>query len=377
MKKGKIIKNRKGKLIVKESEKGRTFSLGKYSLSNEYINKECEFRTEGTYVSKLIVDGKEIPIAPQEPHQERANPRREFSTHDFYEPSKIKAPKLTKKVLESNRNFLPDNFFLRLQKFSRWEFDRGDNEKKRNWKAGETRNRSKSNRKDRKEKPFFYRNGKKSIEFAPKFNISENALKKISKNTQEIIESFKSLGYKIEDFELRTTWRMVIGLGSPSIYETSLTLHHIYGVPYIPGSAIKGVTRNYKIIRDFNGNEKEAEGEDEFVKFFGKGGDKGQKGEAIFLDAYPSERPGLEVDIMNPHYREYYEKLKPPADYLSPVPIPFLTLRSKFRFLVLSRKLSEDEISRLVVLLKEALAEEGIGAKTAIGYGIMESPEFT
>ncbi|NJL05950.1 MAG: type III-B CRISPR module RAMP protein Cmr6, partial [Chloroflexaceae bacterium] len=30
--------------------------------------------------------------------------------------------------------------------------------------------------------------------------------------------------------------RMVVGLGSESILETSITLHRTYGVPYIPGS---------------------------------------------------------------------------------------------------------------------------------------------
>ena len=40
-------------------------------------------------------------------------------------------------------------------------------------------------------------------------------------------------------------WRMVIGLGGEHVLETSMTLHHVYGIPYIPGSAVKGMVRHY------------------------------------------------------------------------------------------------------------------------------------
>src|SRR6266567_1572498 len=42
-----------------------------------------------------------------------------------------------------------------------------------------------------------------------------------------------------------TTGRMVLGLGDESVLETSVTLHHTYGVPYIPGSALKGLAASY------------------------------------------------------------------------------------------------------------------------------------
>ena len=35
-------------------------------------------------------------------------------------------------------------------------------------------------------------------------------------------------------------WRFVIGLGSESIHETAITLHHVYGIPYIPAEAEEG-----------------------------------------------------------------------------------------------------------------------------------------
>jgi len=61
-------------------------------------------------------------------------------------------------------------------------------------------------------------------------------------------DSIQNLNLKLsESLTLKPDWRLIVGLGNESIYETSMTLHHIYGFPYIPGSAIKGVTRNYYI----------------------------------------------------------------------------------------------------------------------------------
>jgi hypothetical protein len=39
--------------------------------------------------------------------------------------------------------------------------------------------------------------------------------------------------------------RMIVGLGDESVLETSIALHHTYGVPYIPGSALKGLASSY------------------------------------------------------------------------------------------------------------------------------------
>src|SRR5690348_13694917 len=41
--------------------------------------------------------------------------------------------------------------------------------------------------------------------------------------------------------DIHVKGRMVVGLGSESVLETSICLHRTYGVPYIPGSALKGL----------------------------------------------------------------------------------------------------------------------------------------
>ena len=58
-------------------------------------------------------------------------------------------------------------------------------------------------------------------------------------------ENLKNQQYEIilDDCQLKTASRLVVGLGAGHVLETSLTLHHIFGIPYIPASALKGVVR--------------------------------------------------------------------------------------------------------------------------------------
>jgi len=216
--------------------------------------------------------------------------------------------------------------------------------------------------------------------------------------------------------------RMIVGLGGGSVYETSITLHHTYGFPYIPASAIKGIIRSY-LINSLWGTKASSEDEafeeskamcdifgtpekgsfyartfKEDEKQFGKDiskyryGIKGKAGDLIFFDAYPLSAPQVVSDIMNPHYPDYYgdnTNTVPPADWQSPKPILFLTVEATtFQFMVglkrgkaafdLKFKSNEEtkydgavleEIERII---KDALDHQGIGAKTAVGYGYMQ-----
>ncbi|HMV45727.1 MAG TPA: type III-B CRISPR module RAMP protein Cmr6, partial [Leptospiraceae bacterium] len=136
------------------------------------------------------------------------------------------------------------------------------------------------------------------------------------------------------------------------------------------------------------------------------GGDR--EGKIIFFDAYPINliNESIKVDIMNPHYSDYYSSegnnIKPPGDYYNPVPIPFLTVQNtSFQFIIGTKQIpkkiieykeyeklkpfdesslkSEERFKDSFTLidlaylwLKLALAEHGIGAKTAVGYGYMK-----
>jgi CRISPR type III-B/RAMP module RAMP protein Cmr6 len=169
-------------------------------------------------------------------------------------------------------------------------------------------------------------------------------------------------------------WRIVTGMGEASVYETNMMLHHIYGVPYIPASTVKGVLRHY--LDEF------PEGKSYIELIFGKGdGDsstnKPVKGQCIFFDAFPQKAPRIELDVMTPHYPKYYSEGQPPADWQSPNPIHFLTVGkgTYFSFIIGLPKIEEAQElkSKLAIWLEEALQTKGIGAKTAVGYGYLQS----
>lgn len=88
----------------------------------------------------------------------------------------------------------------------------------------------------------------------------------------------------------------------------------------------------------------------------------------------------FDVDVMTPHYRQYYESdgKKPPVDDDSPNPINFITVSAgtTFAFAVglspraIHFKATEGLEKWAADQLKEALNHLGIGAKTATGYGV-------
>lgn len=187
--------------------------------------------------------------------------------------------------------------------------------------------------------------------------------------------------------ELASGWRVATGLGVESVYETGLTLHHTYGFPFLPGQTIKGVVRSYVIVKYFAGEEKPAMSDPGFASIFGcdEDGPGGQarRGGVIFFDGLPAAPPKMAVDIMTPHFGEYYKDGKSPGEYYDPVPVQFLTvenLKINFWLGLLPRMeeavgqglFKEKKALNLVSgWLKDALTENGIGAKTAVGYGRM------
>lgn len=172
-------------------------------------------------------------------------------------------------------------------------------------------------------------------------------------------------------FQACPEWRFVVGLGGASVLETNMTLHHLYGIPIIPGSALKGVARAY--AESVKGKEPN---DPDVVAIFGKPPRVTplQAGEIIFFDAIPITRPTFKLDVMNPHYPEYYQGDKPPADWQNPVPIYFLTVtNTTFLFTVAARtEEGRKYLGTVLKWLKDGLYDLGVGAKTAAGYGYFE-----
>ncbi|MDE0084898.1 MAG: type III-B CRISPR module RAMP protein Cmr6 [Candidatus Poribacteria bacterium] len=197
------------------------------------------------------------------------------------------------------------------------------------------------------------------------------------------LQQFVSRGIKLYCVDATVDWRLVVGLGSEDVQETSMTFHHIYGIPYIPGSAVKGVLRHWwlQVLKEdknflqqnpsfINSNDEIDESialkDPVFLSIFGS---QEQRGEVQFLDAYPDpEKFHFAIDIMNPHYSDYYSGKKPPTDNQRLALINFLTVeKTTFRFAFLTQ--NQQLLDKLKDRFQEALELKGVGAKTAVGYG--------
>ena len=183
------------------------------------------------------------------------------------------------------------------------------------------------------------------------------------------LRQFAQQGIKLYCVDATVDWRLIVGLGGEHVQETNMTLHHIYGVPYIPGSAVKGVLRHWWLEGNFADgrgkiDEDKALENADFLSVFGS---QEQRGKVQFLDAYP-DKVNFKIDIMNPHYPYYYEGTEPPTDHQNPRPINFLTVeKTTFRFVFLADE--QKHLDHLKDRFQKALKIKGVGAKTAVGYG--------
>jgi len=184
-------------------------------------------------------------------------------------------------------------------------------------------------------------------------------------------------------FTARTDWRFVTGVGRNTPFEVGFTFHRLYGFPVIPGSGLKGLARAWAYFRLKEEKPKDKPEEDPlFAAVFGHAmeGDESaaSAGGAVFFEAVPLDQPELELDVMTPHYSDYYSDKKnrvPPSDDQNPVPIPFLTVKEGVRFVFAvgwRGEANSKAHAQAVEWLKAGLENLGAGAKTAAGYGYFE-----
>ncbi|MGD0775991.1 MAG: type III-B CRISPR module RAMP protein Cmr6 [Candidatus Solibacter sp.] len=151
----------------------------------------------------------------------------------------------------------------------------------------------------------------------------------------------------------KTEERLVTGTGRSHPVENGFVWHPVLGVPYLPGSSIKGLI-----------------GQADREKVLGS---RTQVGRVICLDAVPICPVKLEADVMTPHYSPWSAE-NPPGDWRSPTPIPFLTVAPGAEFLLAGfprTRHDSDAVAMVGTWLEEALRDTGAGAKTAVGYGRM------
>lgn len=425
-----IIRKSKSDKEIKEVDVGekKTRPLLGFKVEDSLNGENCKVTFVDGQITKVEVDGKKLTKVEKKKtknlkktnRQFHQNNKKEFKEEiiNTFSIENTKLPSDTKKILKEEKI---ENYSLKLNKCVNF-FEK------------------------KKEEPCLYKSKywdkidkqNKKFEVSFDFNniLTSKIIEKLKSDEEKIQKSFKNMGHVFSSIELKPDWRMVVGLGNPSVYDTSITLHHIYGIPYIPGSAIKGITRHYFIqsefekircdgekyelewreinvfekvleifvFKDKKDQNKKNDEEKKFESFklkFGKEsskkiyncfynekfhiknemievienyqnifGSQNKKGGVLFFDSFPMDTPNIQSDIMNVHYPDYYGKDKNPTDDQNPNPIIFLTIKNtKFKFLLGSK--DADILDMAKDLLNKSLSEHGIGAKTAVGYGIL------
>lgn len=208
--------------------------------------------------------------------------------------------------------------------------------------------------------------------------------------------------------EVAAASRLLVGHGLGSATDVGLTLHRTWGVPLIPGSALKGLLAHW--VDAVLGPDREEEppyrpkNEPDRLPFAGVDWDgrrilhgpgevyralfgapeaddevpgrpnTAQRGLVVFHDALwipntPSATP-LALDVLTVHQKRYYDTTGGswPVDWDDPNPVGFLSVRPGARFLLaLSGPAEWTGLAK--ELLLEALADWGVGGKTSAGYG--------
>jgi len=185
------------------------------------------------------------------------------------------------------------------------------------------------------------------------------------------------------------------GLGNEHPLENGFAFLNPYGLPYLPGSGVKGVLRQAaRELAYGDWSDNQDWNDDAITALFGREGQNGdtehQRGALSFWDVIPQIKgDALQVEIMTPHQKHYYQDRQSPHDSGQPVPLNFLTVPpgSGFAFHVqcnlallngIAPGLAEN--SKWKELLQAAFEHAfdwcGFGAKTAVGYGAMgEDPK--
>ena len=182
-------------------------------------------------------------------------------------------------------------------------------------------------------------------------------------------------------YQAKFDGRLVVDLGAESVIETNCAKIKTYGLPYLPGSSLKGMASHFaaKNLIDekwncqFNSDGKLInQGESHRILFGAHTDapdDEQMAGCVVFHDAWwiPSSNSPYRLDIMTPHHGKYnLEGKEWPADWEQPVPVPFLTVVGTF---LVALSGPPAWVADAAKILKFALEQEGLGAKTQVGYG--------
>lgn len=201
---------------------------------------------------------------------------------------------------------------------------------------------------------------------------------------QYAFDRWKTLMQKRQDclgFTIKSSTKCLLGMGNASVHEFGVSLNYPFGVPYIPGNTIKGLLSSYLARHggdDWYKNAKDSKKSDLQVELFGGDIEQESKkntyiGSVVFNDAWiePLNDKWYVPDIINVHHQSYYAEKRFPDGIENPMPIKIAAMAPGQEFFV-SIQGNDDAVKFLLPVLENALREEGIGSKTATGYGRFE-----
>lgn len=264
---------------------------------------------------------------------------------------------------------------------------------------------------DRQERAFPDENKSSALNEALKLTLADKSvMSALATRQSTLAKPLESTG-QLHSFHAHSVAPFTTGLGNEHPLENGFAFLNPYGLPYLPGSGVKGVLR--QAARELaSGEWGETAGWDEKIRseafakldppelsvidlLFGlESEDRTKKhfrGVLSFWDVIPQLKgDSLKVEVMTPHQTHYYQKGESPHDSGSPNPICFLSVPpgSGFAFHVVcdtqrlrrfAPGLLEPDGERgqprwqalLRAAFKHAYEWLGFGAKTAVGYGAM------
>jgi CRISPR type III-B/RAMP module RAMP protein Cmr6 len=223
------------------------------------------------------------------------------------------------------------------------------------------------------------------------YQRSKPQLEKAVQSRQAWLKSLATQhGTRLRAVRLYSTSPLILHLGRASVLENvGLYCERTTGLPLIPGTAVKGVLSTWACW-EANQNEdgsfpdpKEWETQrsaypaDHARRIFGSDAESGSEnaGEVAFLGACPAAVPALALDIVNPHHEEKNVNgtiIRKTKERLTPSVFLCLEANTAWDFTFLARAGTPDAAALLTsteTWLRECLAQVGLGAKTAAGYG--------
>jgi CRISPR-associated protein Cmr6 len=193
------------------------------------------------------------------------------------------------------------------------------------------------------------------------------AARSIAKVYENAFERWKAALSGAVFLEATARTPLAIGLGNASPIENGLSIHHTYGTPYLPGSALKGLMA--RAARHYGLDEHQQE-----ILL----GTTQKAAHLVYWDGWldPSSRQPFQKDVITVHHPDYYSGgQRWPTDFDDPNPVGFLSVKPGTKFCLALSSSSDNAADWLYTaaeILRWGLEHLGLGGKTNAGYGYFE-----